>query len=243
MRILNTRPKADASKLTMELKLYGHTVLEAPIIDIVFLNEGELSFHDVQAIIVTSSNGVRGLARNTSARSIALFAVGNATASLAKELGFKRVKTAAGDVESLINEVTDVLAPANGALVHAAGHYVAGDLVGSLNSSGFKVKRVTLYEARSATRLPKKTEIALKQDQIDAVLFFSSRTARGFVQLVSMAGLSDKCQILEAFCLSDSVAAEAAGLPWLKVHVSERPELKSMISCLNRRSAAIANQG
>lgn len=235
MRILNTRPQPDAVALTAALSALGHEVTEAPLLEFVFRTGAVLDLDGIQAALATSANGVRALARATEVRDLPLFAVGDATAGVARELGFANVTSAAGDVETLAAVVTGSLDPADGALLHTAGTKVAGDLSGALEAAGFDVRRAVLYEARTAEALPEAAVSVLRKGTADAIVFFSPRTARTFVRLVGDAGLTGACEMLDAYCLSEAVAAEVAGLSWRGVHVADRPEQDSLLARLSAR--------
>ena len=234
MRVINTRPQPDAASLTEALVALGHEVIEAPLLDIVFEDRsGPLDLEGVQALLATSANGVRALSAATACRDISLFVVGDASARTAEELGFRRVSSAAGDVDGLAATVIRTLDPADGALLHVAGSEVAGDLAGALANAGFATRRVTLYESRTVASLPPAASEVLDSGSVDAVVFFSPRTAKTFVRLVDDAGMSHACQLLNAYCLSPAVAEEVAGLTWRAVHVAERPAQDSLLDCLS----------
>ena len=234
MRVINTRPRPDAAALTAALARLGHEVIEAPFLEIRFERQPEsLDLRGVQAVMATSANGVRALAAATETRDVALFAVGDMTARVAAELGFVRVTPAGGGVEVLANTVTSALDPSAGALLHAAGAEVAGDLAGALAAAGFAARRVTVYEARAAAALPAAADAALRSGDADAVVFFSPRTARTFVRLIRDAGLAQACRMLNAYCFSRAVAEELPALEWRGVHVAERPERESLLNLLS----------
>ncbi len=234
MRVINTRPRPDAAALTDALARLGHEAIEAPFLDIRFGQPPEsLDLRGVQAVMATSANGVRALAAATEIRDVALFAVGDTTARVAAELGFARVTRAGGDVEALTDTVMSTLDPSAGALLHAAGAEVAGDLAGALVAAGFVARRVTLYEARAAVALPAAADAALRSGDADAVVFFSPRAAKTFVRLTRDAGLAQACRMLNAYCLSRAVAEELPALEWRGVHVAERPERESLLDLLS----------
>ena len=238
MRVINTRPRPDAAALTDALAARGHEAIEAPLLEIRFADRAEpLDLRGVQAVMATSANGVRALAAATEVRDVALFAVGEATADAAAELGFARVTCAGGDVEALAAAVRAALDPDAGALLHAAGASVAGDLAGALARAGFAARRVALYEARAARVLPAAANAALRSGSADAAVFFSPRTAKTFVRLARDAGLVRACRTVDAYCLSRAVADEMPALEWRGVHVSERPDRESLLNLLSGTAA------
>ena len=91
MRILVTRPEPDASLTAERLRAMGYEVLVAPMLETVFSTEplDDVSNAD---LVVTSRNGVRALAKLASSEVLeatTLYTVGDATAELARDVGFK----------------------------------------------------------------------------------------------------------------------------------------------------------
>src|SRR5690606_23002079 len=193
-------------------------------------DHGPIDFEGIQAILLTSVFGARELAASTDRRDLPILAVGDATAKAARDAGFTEVESARGDAEALVALAIDRLKPADGALLHAGGRTVAGDLPGQLGEAGFEVRRVELYAALPAPALSIETTEALKAGQIDLVLFFSPRTAATFVRLVGEAGLADRCTGVTALCLSEQVAESARGLTWHAIEVADRPEQPAMVA-------------
>jgi uroporphyrinogen-III synthase len=232
LSVLITRPVEDGEMLAKMLRGHGMEPIVEPMMNIVS-TEALPDLVGVQAVLLTSANGARALADKIAERDIPVFAVGNATAGTARELGFSTVESAAGDVAALADLVCDRLDPVVGALLHPAGSEVAGDLAGTLNEYGFMVRRVVLYEARLAVELSDSTCRLIGEGAIDAMLFFSPRTAQTFVILVNQAGLPSACAAIDAVCLSAVVADTVQELPWRSVRVAERPEMGALIAELD----------
>ncbi len=70
-----------------------------PLLSVRFHDGPPLALDGAQAILATSANGVRALARRSRARDLPVFAVGPQTAEAAREAGFANVKSADGDAE------------------------------------------------------------------------------------------------------------------------------------------------
>src|SRR5579862_5078123 len=147
-RALVTRPRAEAAELAEALAERGIAAIVEPLLDIRYRDMPAPDLAGTQAVLCTSANGVRALARLSRERGLPLFAVGAATASRARAEGFLRVESADGAVDDLVRLVCGRLNPAAGHLLHVAGSVVAGDLAGELCARGFAVERALLYEAR-----------------------------------------------------------------------------------------------
>ncbi len=234
MRVLVTRPRADAEALVAELAARGHEVLIEPLIVIKPAAPPlPLDLDAVQALMFTSANGVRAFTAVEKARGLPVFAVGDATAEAARDEGFGQVESAAGTVEDLVALVARRCDPSAGSLFHGAGSRVAGDLKGALEKAGFAVQRVVLYDARPIQALSAAARGALGEGHLDAVVFFSPRTAGTFVRLIAQNGLEAACARCHAVCLSAAVAGELAALNWAGVHVAARPERQALLDSVD----------
>ena len=238
MRVLITRPAQDAALIAERLHGHGIESLIEPMLEIHSRPGVRLELAGVQAFLVTSASGVRGLAAAVGERDMPLFAVGDATAAVARDEGFAAVTSAAGAVDDLAKLAADRLDPAGGSLIHAGGSAVAGDLVGKMSAFGFDIQRAVLYEARPCAALSAACRSEMASGRLGGAVFFSPRSAGTFVSLVAMVGLADRAAALQAFCLSDAVAAAAAEISWRGVHVSGRPDLDAMIDLLVRKAHA-----
>ena len=109
MRLLITRPQPDADELAAELERRGHRCLVAPLMTIV-PTVSDLPLGGVQALLLTSRNGVRALAAASARRDVPVLAVGPGTAAAAEDAGFS-VEAGAGDVSALGSLVRAALKP------------------------------------------------------------------------------------------------------------------------------------
>ena len=233
---LITRPEEDARPLAEALAARGVATVIEPLLAIRPLPEAAADLAKdlagVQALLFTSANGARAFAELSPRRDIGVLAVGDATASAARGLGFTAVESAGGDVQALARLVKQRLKPAGGPLFHAAGSAVAGDLAEILAADGFDLRRRMLYESAAATALSPETIAALKQGRIDLVLLFSPRTAVSFAELARAAAID--ASPLTALCLSPAVATAVSGLAWKRVAVAEKPDLPSLLALVDQ---------
>lgn len=236
MRVLITRPRQDAEETARLLSEKYIEAVIAPLIEISDIAGAaqvlERDLEDVQAVLFTSANGARALARATTGRTIPVFAVGDASACAATQCGFSQVASATGDVAALVALVRERLSAEDGALFHAAGSIVAGDLAGDLANYGFTVRRTQLYQATTVDKLPEDAYRALNDGTLDAALFFSPRTAAHFVKIVTAAGLEPRCRDIVACCLSAAVAETLVALPFADTRIAEIPEQSALIALL-----------
>src|SRR5512138_2054943 len=135
MRILVTRPREESVRLASLLEAKGHDVLVEPLFTIEPEPDAPLDLDGVQALLMTSANGVRAFAQRSPRRDLRVFAVGDATADAARAFDFETVESASGDVGDLARLVRERVRPEDGALLHSAGSVVAGDLAGALEAA------------------------------------------------------------------------------------------------------------
>jgi uroporphyrinogen-III synthase len=237
MKALVTRPIEDAAPLVRALEGRGIAAVVAPLLTIVPEPEAARRIIDAligaQAVLFTSANGARIFAAASARRELPAFAVGDASAAAARIAGFRSVASAGGDVQDLARLVASRLAPQHGAVVHVAGSEVAGDLAGLLAAGGFSVRRAVVYAAIPAAALVPAVAAALGAGEVALALFFSPRTAAGFVRLAAAAGLAESCRVMTALALSPAVAAALADLPWREVRVADAPTQQALLAALD----------
>ncbi len=239
-RALVTRPAEDSAALAEALRARGLEPLLDPMLR-VEPTEGEMpSLDGVQAVLFTSSNGVRAFAQRSERRDVPVYAVGDTTANAARQAGFTDVTSAGGDSAALARLVGERLTPSDGALLHARGADAAGDLAGALGAAGFEVRAAELYRARPAERLSDETRRALAEGTLDAALFYSPRTAETFVALARAAGLAEAVAPVTAVALSQPVADALGALTWRDVAVADRPTQDALLAALDTHLPASA---
>ena len=86
MKVVVTRPRAQAGPLVSRLEALGHEVVECPLIEIEPL-PGEVEVEGYDWVIVTSPNGARELVSRASGDLPKVAAVGPGTAETLRELG------------------------------------------------------------------------------------------------------------------------------------------------------------
>lgn len=231
---LVTRPREDSEGVAAELRARGLDVMVEPLLDIRAVDGVTVDTSGIQGILATSANGVRALARVLPDRTLPVWAVGDASARVARELGYQRVDSAGGDVDTLAALVARRCDPGHGAFLHAAGTVVAGDLSGRLAEGGFAVRRLVLYEAVTAGSVSTELAAALRGGGLDMALFFSPRTAATFARLVMAAGLGETCARVTAYALSEAVARELAPLPWRNVRRAAAPTQAALLAALDQ---------
>lgn len=231
MRVLVTRPIEDAAETATRLRDRGHTALIAPLLDVRFRDGSVLSFDGVQAVVVTSANGIRALVRRSQRRDIRLFAVGPQTAAAARTAGFEDVKNSQGDSIALADAISVWADRSKGALLHVAGNEATGKLAAQLSKHGFVLHREVLYDVESVEALPTSAVEALRKRELDAVLLYSPLSAKTFARCVEVAGLQSACRDIICVCISQA-AADSAGSLFRETRIATHPSENEMLDAL-----------
>ena len=232
MRVLITRPREDAEEIAALLRAAGHVPILAPLLRVNFHHGAPLALDDVQAILATSANGVRALARRSTRRDLPIFAVGPQTAAAAQGAGFSQIFNADGDALALAEAATRWAVPGKGALLHVSGESGEGTLADRLAQAGFVVRKAVLYDVVASDHLPPEAAAALAQGGMDAALFFSPRSARVFRDCVSRENLAATCDSLLAVCISAATAQALEPLGFRALRVAAAPNQAALLACL-----------
>jgi uroporphyrinogen-III synthase len=227
MRVLITRPAADATELSAALRTHGHEVLFDPLLT-TSEEPGsaaalERSLPGVQAVVFTSPNGVRAFAAASRRRNVPVIALGDATNAAARAARFGEIESVDGDAEALTSLVVGRLNPLGGALLVVTGAEVGRDLARVLGAAGFSVRRVALYRAEPAQAFSSKVVAGFKSGTIDAAVFFSPGTATVFGRLIAASGFASACDSMTAVVTSPAVGAALKGISWDNLVVARAP--------------------
>jgi uroporphyrinogen-III synthase len=193
------------------------------------------------AVIVTSANALRGIAahlKDSTLLKLPLFAVGEHTAAAARSAGFENVIPANGDAGSLRDLVaasvkTKELKKAS-TLLYLAGADLARDLAGELGERGFSVVTHTTYRMSAVASLPRDVCDAFASNGIEAVLHYSRRSARAFLEAARSAGVEITALAIPQCCISDGVASVIRDAGATQVVVAASPDENGLFAALDR---------
>jgi uroporphyrinogen-III synthase len=241
MAVLVTRPHLDDETTAASLRARGFEVLRAPM-----LRFEPVAFHDdtdvgYGAVIVTSANALRGIEPHLTASrllKLPLFAVGEHTASAARRAGFGKVIVANGGAAGLrdcvLASVKAKTLKKAGILLYLAGADLARDLSGELGERGFSVVTQTTYRMIPVSNLPRETCEAFAANGVEAVLHYSRRSARAFLEAVRAAGVEISALAIPQCCISDAVASILRDAGATQVMAAATPDENALFATLDR---------
>src|SRR5712664_171834 len=246
MAVLVTRPHPDDEATASALRAKGFEVMLAPM-----LRFEPVAFHDDEdarygAVVVTSANALRGIAphlqdsrlQGSRLLKLPLFAVGEHTAAAAHRAGFDNVIPASGDAASLRDLVLASVKAKElkkaSPLLYLAGADLARDLAGELGERGFSVVTQTTYRMAPVSSLPREVRDAFAASQVGAVLHYSRRSARAFLEAARAGGVEISALAIPQCCISSAVASIVRDAGATQVMVAASPDENTLFEVLDR---------
>lgn len=231
MRLLITRPEPDASATAARLATLGHETVIASMLVAEFLPE-PAGLERPSAILLTSGNATRALARWPNISDwldIPVFSVGDHTAQLVAEIGFREVQSASGDVDDLTTLVRATRRPRDGRLLYPTTKARMGRLAEDLDADGYTVETLEIYRMNPRPALPESVISGIGNATIDGVLLYSQRTAAIFAKLVAVANLRSAAEKLKLFAISPNTAVP---LDFGDLHIAAEPTENGLFDLL-----------
>lgn len=232
MRVVVTRPEADAERTASALRERGHEVMVAPLMRVEPV-DADIS-GDWSGVIITSANAPAAIAGNAARETLIilpLLAVGKRSADAARAAGFTEVTSAGGDVHDLILLLAARRLHAVAPLLYLAGENRAADLIGELAGHGIKAELRVVYRAVTAPFPPDLTE-ALRAREIDAVLHYSRRSAENYLAGAKAAGIVEEALGVRHVCLAPKVATPLAAAGATSIAIAPHPDEAALIELL-----------
>jgi uroporphyrinogen-III synthase len=229
MRLLVTRP--DPKRTAEVLRARGYGVVVAPLMRIESV-AAEFS-GSFAGVLITSANAARALRdhprRNELVR-LPVLTVGGRSAEAAREAGFASVQSADGVLGDLVQVAAARFAGQR--LLYLAGEDRAGDPAAELGPHGIAVETVVIYRAVALDALPAEAARAFGENQLDAALHYSRRSAATLLRLADAGGALNAVLSLAHYCLSDEVAAPLREAGARRIFVAKTPAESELIALL-----------
>lgn len=236
MAVFVTRPFPDNEKTAQALRARGYEVLVSPTLRLEPLPLQDDHDATYDAVIVTSANAVRAAQDDPALKpllKLRLFAVGDASAEVARQIGFTNVVSASGDGAALRDLVSAKLRKGS-TLCYLAGADLGRDLTVELGEHGYTVITHTTYRMMLVPNFPAEVIAAFNAHGIDAVLHYSRRSARSFVEAVQASGIEILALALPQICISQAVASILREAGAGRVVVAQTPDENAIFEALDR---------
>lgn len=241
MAVLVTRPLPDGATTVASLRARGFEAVAAPMLRFEpfgFRDEADVAYG---GIIVTSANAIRAVESqlaNSPLLKLPVFTVGERTAAAAHAAGFGKVFSADGDAVALRDLIVETAKAKKlkkkSPLLYLAGEEISRDLPGELRDQGFEVVTHIAYRMVPAKSLPREVVDGFAAGRIEAVLHYSRRSARAFVEAARTGGVEISALALPQCCLSAAVAEIVREAGATQVMVAARPDENALFEALRR---------
>ena len=241
MAILVTRPAPDNEKTAAALRSRGYDALLSPMLRyeaIAFHGEDDAAY---DAVVITSANAIRAIESHPSRMrlfGLRAFTVGAHSAEAARGAGFGEVisaKAGAHALSSLIaKNVTSGKLKKGATLCYLAGADLAHDLAADLGARGFTVVTHTTYRMVPVAGFPAGISEAFRADGVEAVLHYSRRSARAFLDAARADGVEISALALPQCCISDAVAGILREAGAMQVVTARTPDDSAVLDALDR---------
>ncbi len=227
--ILITRPNTEARPTGDKLEMMGHRAVYAPMLNIV-----PVSFEipeETRSLVLTSKNGARFGLANINQKARPIFAVGEQTAAVARDMGFTNITVGPGTARKLVPLLLECGDTVKRDYAHLCGNEIAYNISDVLRDQGVDAVNTITYQTTANRNFSPAVAEALERGEIDAVLFYSPRTATIFEEAISENGEHSWLNKLDAYCLSPRVSSELLG-PWRSVQHAVLPTEKALFRLL-----------
>lgn len=247
MAVLVTRPHPDNEASADALRRMGLDVLLAPMLRFEPIEFTATDDVTTNGVIVTSANALRSVADrpgSASLHDLPVFAVGGRTAEAARDAGFRHVVDADGDAAALRERIVKTVKRKKGAppptLLYFAGADLSRDLAGELDELGFNVVTRICYRMVPVNHMPPDICRAFAEHRIDAILHYSKRTARVFVEAARADGVEISALALLQCCISESVGAVLRDEGASQVSIATTPNEDALFDALTRALSRVS---
>jgi len=239
-----TRPALLAAPTIGALRARGYAVVHEPLLTLVPTAAPRPLFDKAPYVVITSGAVCHIMAdrKDDSAPFLncPCYCVGQQTAATARSFGFSDIRRAARDAEDLarcfIRQERD-----DRPVLYLCGEEREPVIETHLSKAGWRVVPWAVYKADATRELGTSLRMMLEHRKVDAVLFYSLRTASAFAALMRKEDLTAFCEHLFAFALSAKVASGLQGLPLRGLAVSALPTQADMLTCLETLCPAHKN--
>lgn len=231
-KIILTRPTVDSQHLQAVLAPRGYECIISPVMEIeAFVSVIPEKPYD--GLIATSHNAFFAAGRLESLFLKPLFVVGEQTASIAHEIGFRHIIEGNGTASDLVSEVLTYFPRRTEYLLYLRGRDINFELGQALNQERYKLDEYTTYQSIPTDTLTPQALQIITGDTSALIPFFSKNSACYFLNLVNKLDLRKHLKKHRAVCLSPGISNLLIESEWRKILTCKTPNRRSFIELLD----------
>lgn len=225
--ILITRPQESAQNFAHVLNTLGYQTIISPTLSVTPIDFDLPDLTTYDGLVFTSTNAVRLFCESTDERDIDVFVVGEQTKQATEATGFQTIHSADGNSDDLIALIQNSKASR---LLHIRGKHVMRSMKEALTH----VNELIIYETVMVDHFSQEALDVLQNETLEAVTFFSKRTAESFINLIKKNDLEDQLKPIKALCISAAVLEYIQSQKWLETYTSEHLNREGMLQLVQR---------
>lgn len=239
MHIILTRPQEDSKEIAEKFKSLGFSSVISSAYNIApDVAGGEylqsLNAQNYAGLIITSRHAARALVEAAGVaafHSLPLWVVGEVTANMLTESGFKDVRIAAGGVAGLVAALPEKLIAS---LLYLRGRDVRMNVREACAARGIDVEECTVYTAVEEGGFTKEAQRLIRERKAGAILFFSPRAVAIIREWIARdPALREASAGMAVFCLHDEVAAQARLAGWREVFTASQTNASALVAAVD----------
>jgi uroporphyrinogen-III synthase len=235
-KVLITKSQGESEDLSQVILAAGFEPLYEPLLSIEYVEEGWPEIFGNVPLIFTSSHGVQSYAGRTEVRGNPVYVVGQNTADTARFLGFSDVRAVAADGNGLASILLTLPEKELISAFYIRAEDISRDLSQFLLKNGVSIAEFKAYKAHSAEKFSINLLKSLDNREINAVMFFSSRGAKVFADLIEQYDRAVRLKSTKALCISEAVLKSVSVLPFQQALVARTPDRCGMMELLTEIS-------
>ena len=223
-----TRAEPGAGETVAKLDALGFAALVEPVIETRVLKVSPMPEGAFDGIAFTSAAAVRLGSDRISDQTLPVFAVGDATARLAKLLGWRDVRSADGNVEDLARLIASDASART--ILHPGAVLAAGDLSGILEKLGRQIVSWPLYETVERAGPSAELVHQISCNGVYGILVHSPSAGKSLANWLSpLGGLANAI----LFALSGPCTRSLEGESFREIHISPFPREAALLKVVS----------
>lgn len=237
-RVLVTRPEPGASATASALRRAGFDPVIVSLTAILPLPvDGAFDIDGIDAVAVTSANALRHAPERLLSRlaELPLFTVGEATAAIAGEAGFRRITTGSGDAADLANSLLANV-PTRATVLYLCGKVRRPDFERALGADGRKTVLLETYDTGRRDVVDAARQLLGSGSRFHAVLVHSSEAAVALANVLARPDVADLFDEAMLVAISARAAAPVEALFGGQIIIAPQPNDAAMVSMLTTAS-------
>jgi uroporphyrinogen-III synthase len=214
MKILVTRPIKLAQELEHKISALNHEAIICPLLEISILDKISTEIPS----IISSQHALSCIGnKNTK-----LYVLGERTSEIAQSLGYTDIIYAGDNINELKKNI-----PQNEKLLYLSGKEVTDDL-----SQFSNITRKIVYQASPITSIPIALTNFIKTRETKSILFFSSKSAKTFINLTKNYRLYNNFNDIIALSLSKKISSYLKNYGFKNIYTAKEPKLVDLIKLI-----------